>query len=219
MSTRSHRFGTFSRRHATGSSISSTAGGGWKGQGSPPWVGRARVVAAGVRAGTAVAVCAVVALAAAADAAPEDVHLLTCQQRIEGGGPIPRPAARRDLVVGRIAFSGLARRAGQPLGPKHGRYWTVKAAPVVRAGAPVVVTVTPSERPHVRLAFPGGDADTVRFAPCEPSHPAWGYEGTVGRYTAWAGGFLTDAPRCARIVVTSAGRTYRGRVPLGRRCP
>jgi hypothetical protein len=163
-------------------------------------------------------VIATLVAVAALGAAP---HTLDCAKRVEIGRPLPAPVAARDVIVGPVSFSGLRLIGVEPLRPGDRRdgFWTIKAAPLVRAGAPVTVFVPLALRPHVRLGWAGGDGFGVRFEPCRRSQRAFSYSGSVGRYTGWAGGFLTDAPRCAQIVVRSGRDIWVARVPLGRACP
>ncbi len=142
-------------------------------------------------------------------ATPPSAPVLGCAGRIEGGRPISE-SLPSDVEIGPIRFTGLERFATasrKELTPRPGRRWaTIKAVPVVAAGAPVTVAVAPPDRAHLRLAWAGGSGPAAVFAPCARSARAFSYRGRVGDYTAWAGGFLVDGPGCRRIQVWVRGR-------------
>jgi len=91
-------------------------------------------------------VLATLALAAAAatTAGGAAVPVRTCAERIEAGdAPIPFPAPSPNRIpAGRLAFTGHFPRTPAGLGPRgeNGRYAT-KAGALLRAGAPVVLSV------------------------------------------------------------------------------
>ena len=147
-------------------------------------------------------------LLAAALAAPQ-APVVGCAQRIEGGRPIGS-SLPGDLQVGPISFTGLrfaASATRRELVPPAGKRWRVwKAAPVVDAGARVTVAVAAADRSHLRIGWAGGSGVAVTFAPCAPGTPAFSYRGSVGKRTAWAGGFLVDGPGCRSIEVWVQGR-------------
>ncbi len=142
-------------------------------------------------------------------AGPPPAPVVACSRRIEGGRPVSE-SLPADVEIGTVRFTGL-RWAGtaraRDLMPPAGKRWRLwKAAPVVAAGRAVTVVVTPSDRPHLRVSWTGGDGWAVRFQPCPPSTRAFSYSGIVGPYTAFAGGFLVDGPGCRHLEVWIQGR-------------
>jgi hypothetical protein len=167
----------------------------------------------------------VLAASAATAAGGADVPVRTCAERIEAGdAPLrfPTPSANR-VLAGRLAFSGYFARSPAALGRRNqsGRYAT-KVGALLRAGAPVVLSVPPRHRGRLFLEYSrsGRGEPVVRMEPCPPSTPAFSYAGVVGPVTGFSGGFEVTQPACYSLDVRHAGgRTYRVRLPLGRPCP
>ncbi|MFL5940347.1 MAG: hypothetical protein ACJ75Q_08590 [Gaiellaceae bacterium] len=167
---------------------------------------------------------ALVLAASAATASGADVPVRTCAERIEAGdAPLrfPGPSANR-VLAGPLAFSGYFPRSPAALGPRNAnnRYAT-KVGALLRAGAPVVLSVPPRHRGRLFLEYSrtGRDEPVVRLEPCPPSTPAFSYAGAVGAVTGFSGGFEVTQPACYSLDVRHVGgRTYRVRLPLGRPC-
>jgi hypothetical protein len=142
-------------------------------------------------------------------ATPPAAPVVDCARRIEGGRQIS-DALPADIQIGPIRFTGLrwaASAGASEFAPRAGRRWRVwKAAPVVDAGAAVTVVVAPTDRLHLRLSWAGGSGSAVTFRPCSLETKAFSYPGTVGRHTAFAGGFLVDGPGCRHVEVWVQGR-------------
>ena len=167
----------------------------------------------------------VVALAAAATAAAkDDLPTRECGARIESGrGPLAFPTADSALVVGPVAFSGLA-RAATPAGlgrrGPDGRFAS-KAGVLIRSTRPVVLSVPERFRSRLFLHYTRGPegAPAVQLEPCPPATRAFSYHGRVGPVTGFSGMIsLTERgcyPLDVRIV---GGRTERVRIAFGYPC-
>jgi hypothetical protein len=148
----------------------------------------------------------------------------SCAERIEAGGkPLPFPAAsEKRVVAGRLAFAGHFPRTPAALGPRleNGHFGT-KVGAMLRAGAPVVLSVPPAFRGRLFLIYArsGTGHDAVRLEPCAPATRAFSYDGIVGPVTGFSGGFEVTRPGCYPLDVRNAARkTIRLRLALGRPC-
>ncbi|MBA2636698.1 MAG: hypothetical protein H0U79_00475, partial [Solirubrobacterales bacterium] len=151
--------------------------------------------------------------------------LRDCRSRAEGGGP-PETASRPgDVVVGPLAFSGLARVASRR-GLEHFRdagVYRIKAGASLRAGVRATLVIARHARRWASLTFAArklrqvSDGDpAVRFQACRADEPAFGYDGPVGITTGFAGGFILSRRGCVPLEVRVAGRpTVRAVVPFG----
>jgi hypothetical protein len=160
--------------------------------------------------------------AASAPAAPTPKR--TCAERIEAGDAPLRFPARGPMRVfaGPLALSGHFPATPAGLGPRveNGRFST-KVGALVRAGAPVVLSVPARFRGRLFTHYVrdrDGEA-AVRLEPCAPSTRAFSYDGPVGPVTGFSGGFEVTRPGCYPLDVrVVGGRSYRVRLPLGRPC-
>ena len=175
-----------------------------------------------MRLAAAAALVAAVA-ATAAPAADGPIPTRDCRSRIESGrGPLIFPAVG-SLVVGPVAFAGLPRVATpHGLGPRadDGRFHR-KAAVLVRAGRPVLLSVPARYRHRLFLHYSRTDEGTseVQLEPCPPATRAFSYEGRVGPVTGFNGGFSLTHRGCYPLDVRVAGgRTQRVRVAFGYPC-
>jgi hypothetical protein len=167
----------------------------------------------------------VAAAGAAAATPPAPGVVASCRHHVESGDkPLAGPDAD-DIAFGRLAYTGLRvirTGPGRPavLTVDGARYLGWKSAALLASGAPITVAVVPRFRDVVRLgvgAAPGYHA-VIRYVPCSPRHPAFTYDGTVGRWTGWSGMFVATRRVCARLAVWEGDRvTYRD-VPLGAAC-
>ena len=150
------------------------------------------------------------AVGAAPRAGPRADVVTTCAERVEGVSPV-RPPGHRDLIIGPIAFKGLRvasrARPGSYTVVAGRRFGEWKAAPVLRAGRGVVVEVPRRFRGRLLIQVARhAAASAVRFEPCASGQRAFAYSGTVGRYTAWAGGIVAVRALCAELDVWVDGR-------------
>jgi hypothetical protein len=134
---------------------------------------------------------------------------------VEGGAPPPTRFARpADVVVGPIAFVGLARVANPAAFRRlraHGVY-VVKAGARVRANRVVTLVVPTAYRTRASLSYAGNrlrsvadGVPAVRFEACPSNEPAFSYDGTVGPWTGFNGGFLVSRPLCLPVEVWVEG--------------
>jgi hypothetical protein len=184
------------------SSLPSTPGGGWT---RPhPRVGLA-VSSAGL---AALVACMASASASTAQASSTSAPVVDCSRHVEGGqGPLL--PARRDLLTARIAFSGLRDAAFAPAGrfrpTRRGRWRIWKAGPIVHQSGPVTLVVRHEDRSDLQLLWQGGSGPTVTFKPCDQDQPAFSYQGRVGPWTGFSGGFRVRRPGCHRLELRQAG--------------
>jgi hypothetical protein len=151
---------------------------------------------------------------------------------VEGGAPPPAHFARpADVVVGPIAFIGLARVADPAELRRHRAHgvYVVKAAVRVRAGRVVTLLVPSAYRARASLSYTenrlrsvADGVPTVRFEACPSNEPAFSYSGMVGPWTGFNGGFLVSRPICLPVRVWLEGRPapMRKLLSFGKgRCP
>jgi hypothetical protein len=132
------------------------------------------------------------------------------------GGAVRTFAYPADVVVGRVAFRGLklfgarASVTRSVVGSGTNRMYFVRSGAVLRAGAPVTISIVPRDRLVAALVYVRGTGQglktgypAARLEPCAPSTRASAYKGTVGRLTSFPGGFVVKRPACVTIVVTS----------------
>lgn len=173
-----------------------------------------------------------VALAGAAAESPDGER--SCGQRIEAGSPEGgiRFDRRRDLRIGAVVFFGLRRPKSQMV-ETPGRDIALKSAIAVRAGRrPVLLRIPRRVRGSIALSYAaepdGTTADVrrvregqslVRVHPCPPGTPRFSGGGSVGRYTAFSGGFVLRRRGCYPIEVGREGGAFvKRRVAFGRSC-
>jgi hypothetical protein len=167
-----------------------------------------------IRAPAAAAVAAVAASVAAAAHTENGVETRTCASRSEGAQPIAQLALPGDVTLGPVSFRGLARFRGRPeLLGRVGDRRTAKAGVVVTAGLPTVVETRDGTLSYA-MRDDGRAVAAVALHPCPPSTHGWS-GGTVGRYTAFAGGFVVARPGCVLVIVTRGRRHWVRNVPLG----
>jgi hypothetical protein len=143
-----------------------------------------------------------------------------CDRHIEGRGPIAADPAR-DVVRGPLALIGgrVVQRHRMPMGTDG-----MRLGVLLRAGHRAMLALAPESREDVALQYRMEGSQrppdiSVGFAPCDPSTPRFGGDGTVGRATAWAGGLLARRPTCARLLVWVDDVRQRDvRLPLGEPC-
>jgi hypothetical protein len=168
--------------------------------------------------------------AAAAVHADTRLPVRACADRGEApSGAVRTFSYSADVVVGRVAFRRLKLAEGRAsvvrsvVGSGKDRMYFVRSGAVVRAGAPVTISIVPRERLIAALVYvrgPGLGLKTgypvERLEPCAPSTKALAYKGTVGTLTSFPGGFVVKRPACVTIVVTSPGeKPLRRVVSLG----
>ena len=178
-----------------------------------------RAVAAGVLA----------ALAAPGVAAAADPPVRPCSTRAEIGRPVSGPG-RDDVRVGPVFFSGARRLAEQPAAhfrPLRGEsHKFMKLALIARARSRVTLVIPSEHRSKTGLGYRraepprppftvanGGAA--VRFRACRRDQRAFSYEGAVGGWTAFTGGFLLTGPGCVSVEVRQRGRVHRTTLSFG----
>lgn len=177
--------------------------------------------------------CAFAALtggAAAGVHAVGPVPVRLCSDRGEGKAPITRFSTPSDVIAGRVAFRSLRTFSSRTkllksaLGTGKDRVYFVKAAAIVRTGAPVAISIVPRDRHLAALTFVRGTGSVglglgypiERLEPCAPGTKAFAYKGKVGPLTGFPGGFVVTRPACVTIVVTSGKATpIRRIVSLG----
>ena len=155
------------------------------------------------------------ALAATAEAsAPSGADVVPCSVAI-AQSERPSGVTGLQLVLGRIWLPRRPLQLGQRARPGWDRF--AKVGIVVRAGAPVVLQVPPRWRGTYALTYAARVARTVHSGSVRLSVHAC--SGPLGRWSAYAGGYLVERPVCVPLLVRARGRTARVRVAIGKRCP
>src|ERR671935_1050841 len=127
----------------------------------------------------------------------------------------PRPTGVEGLhlVLGRIWLPRrpveLGRRA-----PGWDRF--AKVGIVIRAGPPVVLEVPPRWRGVYSLEYAPKHVQTVTDGTTRLSVRACA--GALGRWSAYAGGYVVRRPMCVPLLVHANGRKATVHIAIGRRC-
>jgi hypothetical protein len=167
-----------------------------------------------MRRGLAVAlvVAPVCTLAAVAASAPRVTDVVPCSLAIRQSAR-PTGVTGLRLVLGRI---WLPRRTVQLARARLGWDRFGKVGIVVRAGSPVVLEVPPKWRGVYSLEYAPKHVQTVADGSIRLSVRACA--GALGRWSAYAGGYVVSRPQCVPLIVRADGRTARIHVAIGRRC-
>lgn len=156
-------------------------------------------------------------LAAAAPAAPAaETGVRPCRERVEVGRQVPF-AQPEGIVIGRLSFTGLARWADPEEFASaynaHQKLYLVKSGVGVRANRNVKLSIAPAQRSIAGLGYDSrhrspkpGHAASVLLQPCPPRTRAFSYDGTVGKVTAFSGGFVLTGPACLVLDARVRGR-------------
>jgi hypothetical protein len=175
---------------------------------------------------------ALAALAAPGVAAAADPPVRSCSERAELGRPVSGPG-RDDVRAGPVFFYGakqLADRPAEDFRPRSGEthmFW--KLALIARAGTRVTVVIPSEHRSMAGLGYRRGEPPrapftvanggaAVRFRACRRDQRAFSYDGTVGGWTAFTGGFLLPGAACVPIEVRERGRVRRVTLAFGADC-
>ena len=143
--------------------------------------------------------------------------MLTCEHQITGTGPEDPRWRDEAVVVGPLAFVGLAsldtRKWSSLDRPLDGEYEAVKVPATVEAGATVTVLVPEAETSNLSLLyeFPLPSSATFRV---EDGYRAVTFQACPGEDTTWAGGFVVAGRRCATIDVYVDDLDQPIRVPM-----
>ena len=152
-----------------------------------------------------------------------------CGDRAEGAMP-PDGVLSGQVVVGPFGFGGLARYASRSLleFDRAGGRYAIKAGVLLAAGVRATLSIGRRARGWAALDYapqrPGEPRrlrDAVRFQACSADQPAFSYDGAVGPFTGFSGGFVLERPGCLPLEARVAGRpVVRATVRFGvRRCP
>jgi hypothetical protein len=165
----------------------------------------------------------------AALAAAADPPVRACSERAEIGRPVGGPG-RDDVRVGPLFFAAAKLHADRPPAafhpPRGETHAHVKVALIARASTRVTLVIPSAHRPVAGLAYRGGEPPrppftvanggaAVRIRACRRDQRAFSYKGTVGRWTAFPGGFLLTGPACVPVEVRDRGRVYRKTLSFG----
>jgi hypothetical protein len=165
------------------------------------------------------ALVAAVAVAGAAAAPKQEISTRDCRSRGDpSDGSAIRFARAGDVVVGPVSFAGLASAASTTRLDRgdDGRFGRKVAAKVLW-GLPVTVSVVPTDRARLALAYARSNllTDSIRFEPCPPGTRMFGGNGRLRRVTVFPGGFSFTTRGCYALEVTAGSRVYRRTVSLG----
>ena len=69
----------------------------------------------------------------------------------------------------------------------------------------MTLTVSRRDRDDLQLQWQGASGPAVTFKPCDPDQPAFSYQGSIGVWTGFSGGFRVRRPGCLRVEVWHAG--------------
>ena len=172
----------------------------------------------------------VAALAAPGVAAAADPPVRSCSERAEIGRPVSGPG-RDDVRVGPVFFAGAKLLADRPAtdfrprrpGQTH-MFW--KLALIARASTRVTLVIPAEHRSVAGLAYRGGERPrppftianggaATRIRACRRDRRAFSYDGVVGGWTAFPGGFLLSGPGCVPVEVRERGRVHRATLSFG----
>ena len=117
------------------------------------------------------------------------------------------------LVLDRI---WLPRRTVQLARAAPGWDRFAKVGLVVRAGAPIVLEVPPRWRGVYSLEYAPKHVQTVTDGSTRLSVRACA--GALGRWSAYAGGYVVKRPTCVPLIVHADRRSARVRIAIGRGC-
>jgi hypothetical protein len=152
-----------------------------------------------------------------------------CADRAESGRPPDGAPLPGQVAVGPLRFAGLARLAGRRAleVDRTGGVYRVKAGVVLPAGVRATLSIGRRARGWASLDYaprrPGERARThgaVRFSACADDQPAFSYDGSVGPFTGFSGGFVLQHPGCMPLEARVPGRpVVRATIRFGvRRC-
>jgi len=153
-----------------------------------------------------------------------------CADRAEGGAPPDGAPLPGQLAVGPFRFAGLAggvSRRELEL-DRSGGVYGVKAGVMLPAGVRATLSIGSRARSWASLDYapqhPGKPRrlrDAFRFQACSADQPAFSYDGPVGPFTGFPGGFVLKRPGCVPLEARVPGRpVVRASVRFGvRRCP
>jgi hypothetical protein len=117
------------------------------------------------------------------------------------------------LVLRRIWLPYRTVHLGRPA-PGWDRF--AKVGVVVRAGPPVILEVPRKWRGRYALEYAPKHVQTVADGSTRLSIRACA--GELGRWSAYAGGYVVKHPMCVPLIVRASGRTTLVRVAIGRSC-
>ena len=153
----------------------------------------------------------------------------SCSERAEIGRPVSGPG-RDDVRVGPVFFAAAKQHADRPAAafrpPRGESHMHLKVALIARASARVTLVIPREHRSVAGLAYAGGEPPrapftvanggaATRIRACRRDQRAFSYSGTVGRWTAFPGGFLLTGPGCVPVEVRERGRVYRKTLSFG----
>jgi hypothetical protein len=162
-------------------------------------------------AGTAILAASALTGWTVAAAAP-GTDVVPCSIAIEQS-PKPYVNGLR-LVLGRIWLPRRTLQLGRRPGPGWDRF--AKVGIVVRAGSPVVLEVPVRWRSVYSLEYVPKHIQTVADGSRKLSVRACA--GPLGRWSAYAGGYVVKRPVCVPLTVRADGRTTTVDVAVGRSC-
>ena len=128
--------------------------------------------------------------------------------------PRPTGVSGLHLVLGRIWLPRRTVQLARRPGPGWDRF--AKVGIVVRAGTPVVLEVPPRWRGVYSVEYAPKHVQTVADGSTRLSIHACA--GELGKWSAYAGGYVVKRPRCVLLIVRVNGRTARVKIAIGRRC-
>ncbi len=161
---------------------------------------------------------------------PPPPPLRRCADRAEGGKPPDRSPLPGQVAVGPFRFGDLARLASRRELELHrtGELYGVKAGVLLPAGVRATLSIAGRARSWASLDYaprrPGEPRrlrDAIRFQACSADQPAFSYDGPIGPFTGFPGGFVLKRPGCVPLEARAAGRPVaRATIRFGvRRCP
>jgi hypothetical protein len=155
---------------------------------------RGRVAVLLVAAAVALAV-AVAAASAPQVERPVISEVRGCKTRGDGSRPSKPPAAPPGVQIGPITIWPTVHRSFPGGGATAAEWpWVTKAPIIVAARARVVLAIAPEAASIAGLAARHGYVSAVRFEACREREPAFGYRGTVGKFTGFPFAFALKQP-------------------------
>jgi hypothetical protein len=154
----------------------------------------------------------------------------SCSERAEIGRPVSGPG-RGDVRVGPVFFAGAKQHADRPAAafrPRRGEtHMFMKVGLTARASTRVTLVIPSEHRSVAGLVYQGGEPPprppftvanggaAVRIRACRRDQRAFSYDGRVGRWTAFPGGFLLTGAVCVPVEVREGKRVHRTTLSFG----